>query len=81
MQSIQTSPGDTELKGLLQLTVSGTIEQLTITCPSLAQADDIADLIDGYCQLYGMEATWKRKGMHHRCIVTVVGVTVSTRQT
>jgi hypothetical protein len=49
--------------GQLQMEASGEAEPLIIKCSSLAQADDIADLITGYCHLFGnTRMTWTRKG-------------------
>jgi len=39
------------LKGVLTVFIEGTLEPLTITTPSIHEADNIADLIDGYCRL------------------------------
>ncbi|XP_053394577.1 focal adhesion kinase 1-like isoform X6 [Mercenaria mercenaria] len=50
VQSIQTLSLD-DGKGVLQLRIAGAAEPLTITCASLAEAEDMADLIDGYCRL------------------------------
>lgn len=50
VQSIQTLRLD-DGKGVLQLRIAGASEPLTITCASLAEAEDMADLIDGYCRL------------------------------
>ncbi|XP_023933650.1 focal adhesion kinase 1 isoform X1 [Lingula anatina] len=63
VQSIQTVCSDTDSKGLLQLKIAGAAEPLTITCPTSNTAEDIADLIDGYCRLVnGTKASfWKRK--------------------
>ncbi|XP_077971067.1 focal adhesion kinase 1-like isoform X2 [Styela clava] len=50
VQSIQTSSStDPTKKGTLQLRIEGTNEPLTITTTSLFEAENIADLIDGYC--------------------------------
>ncbi|XP_059411620.1 focal adhesion kinase 1-like isoform X6 [Carassius carassius] len=40
-----------ERKGVLQLDVAGAAEPLTISTPSFAVAENMADLIDGYCRL------------------------------
>ncbi|XP_048059107.1 protein tyrosine kinase 2aa isoform X8 [Megalobrama amblycephala] len=40
-----------ERKGVLQLDVAGAAEPLTISTPSFATAENMADLIDGYCRL------------------------------
>ena len=50
--------------GLLQLRVAGSAELLTVTCPSLREAENIADLVDGYCRLVNNSPTsiWTRKG-------------------
>ncbi|KAL5016947.1 hypothetical protein ScPMuIL_006536 [Solemya velum] len=50
VQSISTM-GVEEEKGVLQLKIDRASEPLTITCASLAEAEDMADLIDGYCRL------------------------------
>ena len=42
---------DTRRKASLQLKVAGSTELLTINCPSLHAAENMADLIDGYCRL------------------------------
>ncbi|XP_038056830.1 focal adhesion kinase 1-like isoform X2 [Patiria miniata] len=53
VQSVQTLGGDMEnnKKGLLQLRISGANESVYITTPSVMIAEDMADLIDGYCRL------------------------------
>ncbi|KAJ8386814.1 hypothetical protein AAFF_G00166090 [Aldrovandia affinis] len=52
VQSIQySSAEDKERKGMLQLNVAGAAEPLTVTTPSLNTAENMADLIDGYCRL------------------------------
>lgn len=62
VQSIQTSVS--ENKGLLQIKVAGATEPLTITCSSVDEAEDMADLIDGYCRLVHDISTsvWSKKG-------------------
>ena len=64
VQSMQTSAGDSDLKGLLQLKIAGAAEPLSITADSLSDAEDVADLIDGYCRLVnsGNNSCWNRKG-------------------
>ncbi|XP_052326001.1 focal adhesion kinase 1 isoform X2 [Oncorhynchus keta] len=42
---------DKERKGMLQLNVAGAAEPLTVSTPSLTTAENMADLIDGYCRL------------------------------
>ncbi|XP_073319655.1 focal adhesion kinase 1-like isoform X2 [Pagrus major] len=42
-------------KGMLQLNVAGAPEPLTVTTASLTMAENLADLIDGYCRLVSME--------------------------
>jgi hypothetical protein len=39
---------------------------LQVTCPSLAVAESMADLVDGYCRLVNSSSTsiWNRKGEH-----------------
>ncbi|KAJ8334058.1 hypothetical protein SKAU_G00396970 [Synaphobranchus kaupii] len=52
VQTIQySSTEDKERKGMLQLNVAGAAEPLTVTTPSLNTAENMADLIDGYCRL------------------------------
>ncbi|XP_035284877.1 focal adhesion kinase 1 isoform X9 [Anguilla anguilla] len=52
VQTIQySSVEDKERKGMLQLNVAGAAEPLTVTTPSLNTAENMADLIDGYCRL------------------------------
>nr|CAB3265270.1 focal adhesion kinase 1 [Phallusia mammillata] len=52
VMSIQTdSSTDPTKKGTLLLKIQGANEPLTITAPSLAVAENIADLIDGYCRI------------------------------
>lgn len=62
VQSIQTVAF--ENKGILQIKIAGATEPLTITCTSLSVAEDMADLIDGYCRLVHDVNTslWSRKG-------------------
>uniref|UniRef100_A0A8P0T289 Focal adhesion kinase 1 n=2 Tax=Canis lupus familiaris TaxID=9615 RepID=A0A8P0T289_CANLF len=42
---------DKDRKGMLQLKIAGAPEPLTVTAPSLTIAENMADLIDGYCRL------------------------------
>ena len=57
IQSLQTVVGEgggregQATKAMLQLRVAGSAELLTITCPSLTLAENMADLVDGYCRL------------------------------
>ncbi|XP_066571921.1 focal adhesion kinase 1 isoform X4 [Amia ocellicauda] len=52
VQTIQySSTEDKERKGMLQLNVAGAPEPLTVTTPSLTIAENMADLVDGYCRL------------------------------
>ncbi|XP_072303981.1 protein tyrosine kinase 2aa isoform X1 [Eucyclogobius newberryi] len=56
VQSIQYScMEEKERKGMLQLNVAGAAEPLTVTTASLTTAENLADLIDGYCRLVSME--------------------------
>ncbi|XP_075729365.1 protein tyrosine kinase 2 Fak isoform X7 [Rhipicephalus microplus] len=66
VQSIQTIVSDVNPKPVLQLKIAGTSEVLSISCPSLAVAESIADLVDGYCRLMqGTQASfWSRKDAH-----------------
>lgn len=63
VQSIQTLSLE-DGKGVLELRIAGANEPLKITCTSLAEAEDMADLIDGYCRLvhdfHG--SFWTKKG-------------------
>ncbi|XP_047217663.1 focal adhesion kinase 1-like isoform X9 [Girardinichthys multiradiatus] len=52
VQSIQYSAlEEKERKGMLQLNVAGAPEPLTVTTALLNTAENMADLIDGYCRL------------------------------
>ncbi|XP_062987252.1 focal adhesion kinase 1 isoform X6 [Elgaria multicarinata webbii] len=52
VQTIQYSISeDKDRKGVLQMKISGAPEPLTVTAPSLTIAENMADLIDGYCRL------------------------------
>ncbi|XP_072459074.1 focal adhesion kinase 1 isoform X5 [Notamacropus eugenii] len=52
VQTIQYSNSDDkDRKGMLQLKIAGAPEPLTVTAPSLTIAENMADLIDGYCRL------------------------------
>lgn len=68
---LQTLVSDcnTHQKAMLQLRVAGATETLTITCPSLSEAESLADLIDGYCRLHNNTDTslWNRKGKFCVC--------------
>lgn len=70
VQSIQTlSPNSDDSKGVLQLKIAGATEPLSLSCVSLAVAEDMADLIDGYCRLVNnrQETLWRRKTDSCRC--------------
>ncbi|BFY99899.1 hypothetical protein BsWGS_02941 [Bradybaena similaris] len=62
VQSIQTMTGD-DCKGVVQLKITGAAEPLTITCKTLDEVEDMADLIDGYCRLvHDMQGTlWSKR--------------------
>jgi len=64
VQSITTTGIDN--KGFLQIKIAGATEPLTITCASLDDAEDMANLIDGYCRLVNNVSTslWSRKGVY-----------------
>ncbi|MEQ2222909.1 putative serine/threonine protein phosphatase, partial [Ilyodon furcidens] len=52
VQSIQYSAlEEKDRKGMLQLNVAGAPEPLTVTTALLNTAENMADLIDGYCRL------------------------------
>uniref|UniRef100_A0A3Q2Y4Y9 non-specific protein-tyrosine kinase n=1 Tax=Hippocampus comes TaxID=109280 RepID=A0A3Q2Y4Y9_HIPCM len=56
VQSIQYSAmEEKDRKGMLQVNVVGAAEPLTVTTASLTMAENLADLIDGYCRLISME--------------------------
>uniref|UniRef100_A0A8C5C3E5 non-specific protein-tyrosine kinase n=1 Tax=Gadus morhua TaxID=8049 RepID=A0A8C5C3E5_GADMO len=56
VQSIQYSAmEEKDRKGMLQVNVAGAAEPLTVTTASLTMAENMADLIDGYCRLVSME--------------------------
>jgi len=64
IQAVQTVVGEAgQGKSVLQLRVAGSAELLTITCPSMAEAENMADLVDGYCRLVNQSSTsiWSRK--------------------
>ena len=65
VQSIQTLSLD-DGKGVLQLRIAGAAEPLTITCATLTEAEDMADLIDGYCRLvHDLQGSfWTKKGKY-----------------
>jgi focal adhesion kinase 1 len=52
-------------KSVLHLRISGASEVLAITCPSNNTAENIADLIDGYCRLINNtnQSFWVKKGI------------------
>uniref|UniRef100_UPI00398F62A2 protein-tyrosine kinase 2-beta-like isoform X2 n=1 Tax=Pristiophorus japonicus TaxID=55135 RepID=UPI00398F62A2 len=52
IKSISCVPKE-DRKALLQLEINGAPQPLMITTSSLAMAENMADLIDGYCQLEG----------------------------
>uniref|UniRef100_A0A8C2G6N6 Focal adhesion kinase 1 n=1 Tax=Cyprinus carpio TaxID=7962 RepID=A0A8C2G6N6_CYPCA len=55
LQSIQFEERDK--KGMLQLDVAGAPEPLTVTTTALNTAENMADLIDGYCRLVNGTST------------------------
>uniref|UniRef100_A0A8C9Y7T4 Focal adhesion kinase 1 n=1 Tax=Sander lucioperca TaxID=283035 RepID=A0A8C9Y7T4_SANLU len=55
VQSIQYSAlEEKDRKGMLQLNVAGAPEPLTVTTALLTTAENMADLIDGYCRLVSL---------------------------
>lgn len=66
VQSIQTLINETANKAVLQLKIASASEALTITCPSLMVAENMADLIDGYCRQAqkNEKSLWNRKEAH-----------------
>ncbi len=79
VQSIHTVANENDLKGLLQLKIAGTTETLTISCPSLSAAEDMAGLIDGYCKLVnsGKESCWNRKGKDKQTVINYITYLIS----
>lgn len=65
VQNVDTLTTDCAVhrKALVQLKVAGTAEALSVTCPSIASAESLADLIDGYCRLVNNTRTslWNTK--------------------
>ncbi|XP_072026060.1 focal adhesion kinase 1-like isoform X2 [Amphiura filiformis] len=51
VQSVQSLSTDNEKKGLLQLKINGGNEAVFVTTPSPNIAEDMANLIDGYCRM------------------------------
>uniref|UniRef100_A0ABM0MXC6 Focal adhesion kinase 1-like n=1 Tax=Saccoglossus kowalevskii TaxID=10224 RepID=A0ABM0MXC6_SACKO len=49
--SVQVTSTENERKGILQLKIAGANEAVYITVPSVNTAEDMADIIDGYCRL------------------------------
>jgi hypothetical protein len=49
----------------VRLRVAGSSEPLAITCPSIVDAENMADLIDGYCRVVNNAVTsiWSRRGI------------------
>ncbi|XP_039298028.1 focal adhesion kinase 1 [Nilaparvata lugens] len=67
VESLQTLVMDCakHCKVMLKLHVSGETEPITITCTSHAQAESLADLIDGYCRLVNQTdvSLWSREAV------------------
>ncbi|XP_043217609.1 focal adhesion kinase 1-like isoform X2 [Amphibalanus amphitrite] len=66
IQSIETLPAETGADPRpprLQLRVTGRAEPLTLACASTRQADNMADLVDGYCRLVNNASSslWNRR--------------------
>ena len=62
--SSSSSPSETAPKACLQLKVAGSPELLTVTCPSIFAAENMADLVDGYCRVVNDSdnSIWGRRG-------------------
>ena len=62
IQGVQTVVKESG-KTMQQLRVAGSAK-LSITCPGLSVAENMADLVDGYCRLVNNSNTsiWNRKG-------------------
>ena len=78
IQSIQTVfPPDNcsdNSATLLRLRVAGSSELLTVSCPTATAAENMAELIDGYCRLVNGSHTsiWDRKGEEKRMIAAAL---------
>uniref|UniRef100_A0A4W6C783 Focal adhesion kinase 1 n=1 Tax=Lates calcarifer TaxID=8187 RepID=A0A4W6C783_LATCA len=71
VQSIQYSAlEEKDRKGMLQLNVAGAPEPLTVTTASLTTAENMADLIDGYCRLVSSATHSFIVRVHKVCIVS-----------
>ncbi|CAF1242738.1 unnamed protein product [Adineta steineri] len=59
--SIVTMKTNTDERGLLKLTIAGSSETLTLSFPSLSDANEVAILIDGYCMLvnHSVHSLWR----------------------
>lgn len=66
VQSIQTN-ATPDNKGVLQIKIAGATEALTIICSTLDDAEDMANLIDGYCRLVHNVSTtlWTKRCESH----------------
>ncbi|CAD5111829.1 DgyrCDS1098 [Dimorphilus gyrociliatus] len=60
VQKIRTL--EEENRGCLVIQVAGTNEPVNVICNSLHEAENIASLIDGYCQLWAGQTVWCRNG-------------------
>lgn len=71
IQAIQILVNDCEehSKATLKLKVAGKQEVLFFTCPNLNVAENLADLIDGYCRLHSgaQNSIWNKKGKYSHC--------------
>ena len=70
VQSIQTLLAACDGSAAVQLRVAGRPEPLALTCNCLRQADNLADLVDGYCRLVNNSPSslWTRKGRRRRVL-------------
>ncbi|XP_069128415.1 LOW QUALITY PROTEIN: focal adhesion kinase 1-like [Argopecten irradians] len=64
VQSIQTN-ATPDSKGVLQIKIAGATEALTIICSTLEEAEDMANLMDGYCRLVHNVTTslWTKRSL------------------
>uniref|UniRef100_A0A673NGQ8 Focal adhesion kinase 1 n=1 Tax=Sinocyclocheilus rhinocerous TaxID=307959 RepID=A0A673NGQ8_9TELE len=77
VQSIQFEERDR--KGMLQLDVAGAPEPLTVTTTALNTAENMADLIDGYCRL--VNGTFSSSANHEKRLQGVRAKAISISET
>ena len=68
VRSIQTIGSEVDCKARVRLSIAGAPESLVITTSCLSEADNIADVIDNYCQLVNSGTScWHHKGIIVEC--------------